>query len=162
MYSTQTLAPYIHHTGCLSRRLTQATPSNARDSDKSADLSVELYTPYIHTHGYRLTGFSRKQTPSDAGDAANQLTSNYNASKFDGANGNISLIDTTGIFTAFKNASWNEASETLTVYASTTVPAYQVNRPPVLLYTCMCVCVCGVSFIFHTKSTSWMRWFLKY
>jgi hypothetical protein len=140
----------LTHTFSQAHRLQpQANPFRCRGCCTSA---LNFYTAYIlthtHTHFRRLTGFSRKQTPSDAGDAANQLTSDFNASAFNSANGNISLIDTTGIFNAFRNASWNEATETLTVYASVTVPAYQVLSAPVL-YGCIHVYVCCVHNILH-------------
>ncbi len=93
-----------------------------------------------------LIGFSRKQTPSDVGDAPRQSTTNYNATLFEKANGNISTIDTTGIFNAFVNASWTEANHTLTLYASMSVPAYQVRcshvraSAEVCLHGCGCFC----------------------
>lgn len=53
-----------------------------------------------------LTGFSR-----DAGDAP----SGFNASAFDG---NISTVDTNGVFSSFMTASWTESSQRLTLTAS--------------------------------------------
>lgn len=67
-----------------------------------------------------LKGFSRV-----GGDAEISDTENYNSTKYDSVGGNISAIDTMGVFSAFQNATWEEANTRLTLKASEQVPAYQ-------------------------------------